>query len=105
MSSPRRRGPIRRGLSFAQGWQTASFDKRLWLWVPALAGTTNSAQLPALSDSLAPRRTSSASEDDTDGTCSPSEAREIATRVLLKTVSTPPDSAVRLVSSSDISTE
>src|SRR5439155_9538410 len=55
--------------------------------------------------SVALRGTSSASEDDTDGTCSPSEAREIATRVLLKTLSTPPVSALRLLSSSDISTE
>src|SRR5215813_5925953 len=36
-----------------------------------------------------PRRISSVSEDDTDGTCSPSEAREMATRVLLKTLSMP----------------
>src|SRR6266404_3662145 len=49
-------------------------------------------QLPALPVvSLAPKSTSS--------------AREIATRVLLKTVSTPPASALRLLSSSDISTE
>src|SRR4029450_6806169 len=36
-----------------------------------------------------PKRMSSSSEDDTDGTCSPSEAREMATRVLLKTLSMP----------------
>src|SRR6266568_6586428 len=55
--------------------------------------------------SVALRGTSSASEEDTEGTCSPSEAREIATRVLLKRLSTPPPSALRLLSSSDISTE
>src|ERR1700730_17109650 len=63
---------------------------------------TTRVQPPAFS--LALKRTSSSSEEDTEGTCSPSEAFEIATRVLLKTVS----SAVcplRLLSSSDISTE
>src|ERR1700712_1478094 len=48
-------------------------------------------------------RTSSSSEDDTDGTCSPSEAREMATRVLLKTVSAPV-CAFKLLSSSVTST-
>src|SRR5919197_6705881 len=52
-----------------------------------------------------PMRISSSSEDDTDGTCSPSEAREMATRVLLKTPSTPPaPCAFRLLSSSETST-
>jgi hypothetical protein len=37
--------------------------------------------------SLEPKRTSSKSEDDTDGICSPLETRETATRVLLKTPS------------------
>ena len=36
-----------------------------------------------------PMRTSSSSEDETEGTCSPSEAREMATRVLLKAASAP----------------
>src|SRR6266576_6250110 len=54
--------------------------------------------------SVAPKLTSSSSDDDTDGTCSPSEAREMATRVLLKTASTPAACALRLASSSDIST-
>src|SRR5438477_5402450 len=50
-----------------------------------------------------PMLMSSSSEDDTEGTCSPSDAREIATRVLLKAVSAPAWAA-RLLSSSDIST-
>ena len=37
--------------------------------------------------SLELKRTSSKSEDDTDGICSPLETRETATRVLLKTPS------------------
>src|SRR5450631_3680834 len=48
--------------------------------------------------------TSSSSEDDTEGTCSPSEAREMATRVLLKTVSALATCALRLFNSSVIST-
>ena len=48
-------------------------------------------------------RISSSKDDDTEGTCSPSDAREIATRVLLKAVSAPAW-AVRLSSSSAIST-
>ena len=35
--------------------------------------------------SLGLKRTSSKSEEDTDGICSPLEARKTATRVLLKT--------------------
>src|SRR6266404_2398780 len=63
-------------------------------------------QLPALPVvSLAPKSMSSAREEETVGTCAPSEAREIATRVLLKTLSTPPPSGLRLLSNSDISTE
>src|SRR3954471_7401965 len=50
-----------------------------------------------------PMRTSSSNEDDTEGTCSPSDAREIATRVLLKAVSAPA-CAVRLPSNSATST-
>src|SRR5438445_6363142 len=50
-----------------------------------------------------PSRTSSSSEDDTLGTCSPSLAREIATRVLLKAVSAPAW-ALRLLMSSEIKT-
>ena len=41
------------------------------------------------SEAYPPMRMSSSSEDDTAGTCSPSLAREIATRVLLKAVSAP----------------
>src|SRR5205814_305428 len=73
--------------------------------------------------SLIPSRTSSTSEDDTEGTCSPSEDFATATRVLLKTLSAPAElsaslaglsawpvglsacCAVRLVSNSAISTE
>src|SRR5215470_23766 len=51
-----------------------------------------------------PMRISSVSEDDTLGTCSPSEAREMATRVLLKTLSTPVPSLPKLLSSSETST-
>src|SRR5471030_1183689 len=67
------------------------------------AGTT--IYPPALS--LTAQLTSSSSEDDTEGTCSPSEAREMATRVLLKrasTPATPAGSASRLVNNSVIST-
>src|ERR1700732_130611 len=71
---------------------------------PGLRRDDSVAQLPALALALVPRRTSSSSEDETDGTCSPSEAREMATRVLLKTDSAPPACAVRLLSSSDTST-
>ena len=46
-------------------------------------------QLPAFSGVAEPKRTSSRSEDETEGTCSPSEARETATRVLLKAASAP----------------
>src|SRR6266403_5963573 len=74
-------------------------------WVPAFAGRRKR-QPPAFSlASVTLKRRSSASEEETVGTCSPSEAREIATRVLLKTLSTPPPSGLRLLSSSDISTE
>src|SRR5213082_1415169 len=45
--------------------------------------------------SLIPRRTSSTSEEETEGTCSPSEDFATATRVLLKRVSAP----ARLVAS------
>src|SRR5258708_33742715 len=50
-----------------------------------------------------PNWMSSSSDDDTDGTCSPSEAREIATRGLLKALSAPAW-AVRLFKSSATST-
>src|SRR5258708_2484900 len=50
-----------------------------------------------------PNWMSSSSDDDTDGTCSPSLAREIATRVLLKALSAPA-CAVRLFKSSATST-
>ena len=54
---------------------------------------------------VASKRTSSISEEDTEGTCSPSEAREIATRVLLKTASAPAvGCALMLLSSSVTST-
>src|SRR5437660_1571501 len=53
---------------------------------------------------LVPRRTSSRSDDDTEGTCSPSEAREIETRVLLNTASAPFVCAARLPSNSETST-
>src|SRR5436190_13374448 len=87
--------------------------------VSAFVGTT--AYPPEFS--LIPRRTSSTSEDDTEGTCSPSEDFATATRVLLKTVSAPAGFsawavelsacpadlsacwAVRLLSNSAISTE
>src|ERR1700752_479360 len=56
-------------------------------------------------DNYPPMRISSSSEDDTLGTCAPSEAREIETRVLLKTLSTPPaPCAFRLLRSSATST-
>src|SRR5262249_44456827 len=42
-----------------------------------------------LLESAVAKRMSSSSEDDTDGTCSPSEVFEIAMRVLLKTASAP----------------
>src|SRR3984893_15090879 len=64
-------------------------------------GMTPPGQLPALA--VTPKRTSSSSEEDTDGTWAPSEAREIATRVLLKTVSAAAW-ALRLLSSSATST-
>src|SRR3984885_12504761 len=57
--------------------------------------------LPAL---VPLKGTSSSKDDDTEGACSPSEAREIATRVLLKTVSAPASLALRLLSSSATST-
>src|SRR5216684_582373 len=50
-----------------------------------------------------PRLTSSIRVEDTVGTCSPSEAREIETRVLLKTLSTPAWE-LKLFSSSETST-
>src|SRR4029079_948974 len=53
--------------------------------------------------SYPPMRMSSSSEDDTAGTCSPSLARDTATRGLLKAVSAPAW-AVRLLSSSATST-
>jgi hypothetical protein len=41
MSSPRKRGPIRRELSIQAWWATTFLNhNRLWLWVPAFAGTT-----------------------------------------------------------------
>ncbi len=41
MSSLRTQGPIRRDLSsWAVGVDIACNDERLWLWVPAFAGTT-----------------------------------------------------------------
>src|SRR4051812_16433722 len=55
--------------------------------------------------SAGPRRTSSDSEEDTEGTCSPSDALATATRVLLKTVSAASCCVSRLFSSSPISTE
>src|SRR5260370_8097749 len=57
--------------------------------------------------SVAPRLTSSSSEDDTAGTCSPSVAREMAVRVLLNSASAPAGPAgcaLMLLSSSVIST-
>ena len=48
-------------------------------------------------------RTSSSSDDDTCGTCSPSEARETEMRVLLKALAAP-DCEFRLFSSSVTST-
>ena len=39
-SSPRTRGPIRRGLSFGTCVDGFRFILRRWLWVPASAGTT-----------------------------------------------------------------
>src|ERR1700743_3155402 len=58
-------------------------------------------QPPAFS--AAAKLTSSSSEDDTEGTCSPSDEREIAARALLNGAS---ERVVplRLLSSSDIST-
>src|SRR5262249_54559633 len=63
-----------------------------------LGPTQPKAQPPAFWDS--PKRTSSSNEDDTVGTCSPSDAREIATRVLLKAACAPTVPASRLRSSS-----
>src|SRR5258705_9902326 len=40
MSSPRTRGPIRRGLAFGTMANGFCSNKRRWLWVPAFAGTT-----------------------------------------------------------------
>src|SRR3954451_14799656 len=103
--------PLPRG----ERWDRACSD----MLVTASAGTT--AYPPEFS--LIPRRTSSTSEDDTEGTCSPSDDLATATRVLLKTVSAPAGfsawaadlsaspadlsarSAVRLLSNSAISTE
>src|ERR1700692_2147171 len=61
-------------------------------------------QPPALVAAASPRRISSNSEDETVGTCSPSEAREMATRVLLKMVSASAAWTLRLFNSSDTST-
>src|SRR5882724_4761071 len=69
-----------------------------------MVGTAQGRLCPPYSfETHPPMRTSSSREDDTEGTCSPSLAREIATRVLLKAVSAPAWAA-RLLSSSDIST-
>src|SRR5882724_9515714 len=54
--------------------------------------------------SAASRRTSSESDDDTDGTRSPSEAREMAARVWLKMASALSADAARLARSSVIKT-
>src|SRR6478736_8213564 len=53
--------------------------------------------------SYPPMRTSSSKEDDTCGTCSPSEARETEMRVLLKAMAAP-DCAFKLFRSSVTST-
>src|SRR6266702_1426952 len=50
-----------------------------------------------------PKRMSSNSDDDTDGTCSPSDTREMVTRVLLKAASAVAW-APRLFNSSETST-
>src|SRR5216684_1613059 len=69
----------------------------------ALFATRRSIRHSLFANPHPPKRTSSSSDDDTDGTCSPSEAREIATRVLLKALSAPAW-AVRLFRSSATST-
>src|SRR5262245_26099620 len=56
------------------------------------------------SEPYPPNLMSSSSEDDTVGTCSPSEAREIAMRVFLNTLSRPELLAARLLSNSVTST-
>src|SRR6186997_1909608 len=62
-------------------------------------------RLSAVSDGCLypPIRTSSSSDDETWGTCSPSEARETEMRVLLKAVAAP-DCEFKLLSSSVTST-
>src|SRR6185312_16512657 len=80
----------------SSGFRVRSFHSR-----PGMTVDETPPQLPAL---VAAKEMSSSKDDDTEGTCSPSEARAIATRVLLKTVSAPTSPVLRLLSSSVTST-
>src|SRR5687768_6157437 len=80
-------------------------QRERWRWSEPIE-TTNDRVMTALDATgkpQPPRLTSSTSVEDTVGTCSPSEAREIEMRVLLKTLSRPAW-VLKLLRSSETST-
>src|SRR5215470_9569061 len=70
LSSPRRRGPIRRVIALWYGRQRSKIQ---WLWVPAFAGTTVDSSVPTLSDQSTGGRSTTAHASTTTMLLSPLE--------------------------------